>query len=364
MRAEFWNALQMAEGQILTPESIKKVTRVFGEEAGRWAFAQLELRKRAGAKFRDAEKMAFDRESYEMATHEAVAAYHASRFPKQVVVADLTCGLGGDLRALARRGPAFGIDIDGDRLKLAEWNTRGLPVELMNGDCLAAPWKFDYAFADPSRRTLGRRTLDPREFSPDPAFLAEKMRSLALGGLKLSPLLPDVFLESLGPGLEFVSHKGECKEALVWCGRLAEGGRWAVQAESGARLAASSQPKSVATALEFLYDADPSVIRAHALGAFGLSALGDSNGYLTGPTSLESSWLRRYRVLASGPGDLKRTKAVLRGLDAATPEIKVRGAKVDTDRLATELKGSGKRVVSLVIWPIGKSLRHTIVVRD
>jgi len=165
--------------------------------------------------------------------------------------------------------------------------------------------------------------------------------------------------------VQFISFDGECREALVLMGAAAPTGTRAVHVESGASLTPAEAPGAVETPDGFLYDADPAAVRAHALGALcgQLRPLGDSNGYLTGPEEGDSPWLRRYRVLYSGKADPKTTRKMLRDLSAATPELKQRGAGLDLLKERKVYATDGNREVSLVIWKIGKSLRHTIVER-
>jgi hypothetical protein len=63
---------------------------------------QVELRRRARDKFAIADRMFFTRKGLEQATDEQIAAVKAARFPAGQPLADLCCGIGGDLIALAR----------------------------------------------------------------------------------------------------------------------------------------------------------------------------------------------------------------------------------------------------------------------
>lgn len=305
--------------------------------------------------------MLFVREALEQATHERVAEYHASLFPPGALVADLTCGIGGDLIALVARGPAIGFELDQERAECARFNSR---AEVLQGDSLASPWTWDYAIADPSRRVGGRRTLDPDEFEPNPQILAEKMSSLKLGLIKLSPLLPDPFLNSLGSGVEFVSFGGECREALVHCGVEAFSGVRAVHVESAEQLPHKEIENATPEPMGFLYEADPAAIRAHALGSlcesFELVPLGDSNGYLTGNREVESVWLKRYHVLGHGAYDLKRVKGLAsEGVSA----VKSRSKGADASRTEKDLGRNAKGPV-LALYDIGRSLRFVLLHRE
>src|ERR1700746_2210369 len=65
------------------------------------ATAQHELRLAAGAKFGRAMEMLFTRAGYEQSSSEPIARHRAARFGDTSRIADLCCGIGGDLIALA-----------------------------------------------------------------------------------------------------------------------------------------------------------------------------------------------------------------------------------------------------------------------
>lgn len=353
-------ALALAQGKPPTAANIRSVAEVVSPEDAAWAFTQWELRERARAKFPDAERMLFTREALEQATPAAVARYHASMFPRGALVADLTAGIGGDLMALAERGPVVAFESDEERATYAEWNA-GLPVR--RDDAMAAEWQWEYAFCDPSRRRAGRRLSEPEDFSPNPVEVARRMSGLRLGGIKLSPMLSDAFLRNLGDSIEFVSHRGECVEALIWIGTEAKPGRYAVQIAAGgavSRLDASQTLPARRDAAAFVFDADPSAVRAHALGALcaehGLHPLADSVGYLTGEQAAASPWLRGYRVLADAPARERAVREAARRLAARVAEVKSRVP--DTQRFGWVARVvEGERRVTAVLYPRERSVR-------
>lgn len=369
MNAQQTRALDLAKGLESTAANLSRIAGQTSPEASRWAFGQWALRKRARAKFRLADEMLFDRDGLEMASHERVAEYHGSRFPKGECVEDWTCGIGGDLVALGLRGPAFGWESDRVRAACALHNlaVHGLDdpesYGVFTNDSLRYLGGAEYAFCDPSRRTHSQRTLRLDEFMPDPRALAEALRRARLGGIKLTPMLPDRQLEEFGGSLEFVSFGGECREALIWLGSESEPGRSAVQVESGQTLSPGRDPERTIRPDRFLFEADPAAIRAHCLRALceseGVLALADSNGYLTGPARSNSPWLRCFEVLSTPPADLKQTRAELRRLGGGTPVVKSRAQGVDVDKLRKELRGEGEEFV-LIVYPEGKSRRHAI----
>lgn len=370
-------ALELAGS--LTPKQLEKR---FGTEAARWASLQVELRKKARAKFADADAMLFDREALEQATHEAVAKYHSSCFPADAQVVDITAGIGSDLRAF---GKAIGFELDSLRAEYARHNCPHADIRNEDGLAFVLANDAPFIWADPDRRdTKGRRLFDPADYQPDPLDIP---RDRELTGIKLSPLLQDEYLESVGQRIEFVSYRGECREAIAWSGKLIslpvgetlsqtgasvsvanrwglngfEPGIYAVQVETGSVLARAEVYDVESQPGEFIFDTDPAAGRAHALGSFGLPQLGDSPGYLTGPF-VESPWLTAYQVIDDGSFDTKRIKESLRKFGMRVFEVKQRGAGLDPAAVMKQLKTDGEPV-SLIAWRVEKSIRFAIARR-
>lgn len=362
MSPVFLEALALAKGLAPTATHLSRIGRATSPEAARWAFTQWELRKRGAAKFARAHEMLFDRDGLEMASHERLAAYHASRFPEGAKIVEIGCGIGADTIALSRRGSVLAFESDPDRAELARHN---LMVHGVVGTIRSEPWTptvvADYVFADPSRRAHGKRTLEPESFSPDPIEIARTYDEARLVGLKLSPMLPDAFFERFEARLEFVSLGRECREALVWLGsESAAHGTYAVHAESGEVLASHEQHAFSDAPAGWIHEADPAAIRAHALGAFGIASLGDSNGYLTSGGVVESVWLRSYRVLSSGKFGVRELQSALKDVGGGTPEIKQRGTGIDPATLRKQMKLTGTRRVVVLLYPVGKGIRFAV----
>ena len=359
-------ALKLAKGLAPSANNVMRVAAATSQEVSSWAFTQWGLRKRAAAKgFPRADDMLFTPEALEQATHFEVARYHASRFPTGALVADLTCGIGSDLLALAERGPVKGFELMSEKIEFARHNlaVHGFDADLRKGDCMAAEWDFDYAFADPSRRVDGRRTLNPDDFEPNPPKLAERMSRLKLGLMKLSPLLRDDLLVSLGQELAFVSYAGECREALVSCGSEAVAGRFALKVETGEKLPAGEALFMVEEPNAFFYEADPAAIRAHGLASFSMAALGDSNGYLTSDREVRIVWLTGYRVLGAGRFDMKTTRGMLKEAGVGRVVVKSRVSGLDVVRIGKDLAGVGKNEGIVALYPVGKSVRFVLIER-
>ena len=74
------------------------------------ALEQAELRRRARAKFSDADRMLFTREGLEQASGERAARWRARRYGPWPLVADLCCGIGGDSGALSAEHAVVAVD--------------------------------------------------------------------------------------------------------------------------------------------------------------------------------------------------------------------------------------------------------------
>ncbi|MEI7576360.1 MAG: hypothetical protein WCK51_05665 [Armatimonadota bacterium] len=378
----------LADAPSLTP---KQLAAKHGDEAARWALMQFDLRKRATKKYGDlAEDMLFEREALEQASSFAVARYHASQFPQDALVIDLTAGLGGDALALAARGPLIAYENDPTRAELLEFNllrlqnlgSTGIPereVRVADGtQALLEPLTPNsqlstpsYYWTDPDRRSAtGRRLTKPEDYTPNPGDLAAKLKDSKLAGIKLSPLLPDDYLESLceshNGSLEFISHHGECLEAIIWLGtENKKPKRQAVILHPNhqpTRIEATSNPPLQAAHPErYIHDCDPAVVRAHCLGTFGLFQLGDSPGYLTSDDPNPNLAYRTYEVLGSPTKN--QLKAKLQQLNARVFELKQRGTNHDPVKLLKEIKTNGDRPISLIAFRSGNSIRYVLTER-
>jgi hypothetical protein len=359
----FLRALELACGLDPTPNSIEAVSAGTTAEAARWAFGQWELRTRASAKFVRAAEMLFDRSGLEMASHERIAAYRGTRFPKDALVADLTCGIGADSIGLAARGPTVSFDLSPERVTIANWNLRvyGFSESATVSDAKDSMSRAQYVVLDPARRSPKGARVSPAEFSPNPWELADQLAEKRLAAMKLGPGVSDDLLRKLGPGVEFWSFGGECREACVWTGIEADPFIGAVHVETGERLPRLPVGEFVMSPRRYLMDADPAAVRADALGNFGLAGLGSSHGYLTGDELRPCAWLRCYEVLGDSKGDLKSLKGVLRELRASAFEVKSRSS-VDGARLLRELGPTDRGLlpVSVVAYQVGKSVRFAL----
>jgi SAM-dependent methyltransferase len=86
------------------------------------ALTQQALRMVARAKFSRADAMLFTRAGLEQASSEATSAHAAARYPAGALVADLCCGIGGNLISLGAGRRVLAVDLDPVSLAFARHN--------------------------------------------------------------------------------------------------------------------------------------------------------------------------------------------------------------------------------------------------
>jgi SAM-dependent methyltransferase len=358
-------------------------------DLARAALATSFARRRAAAagKFERGGSMFFTRAGYEQATSDAVARYRADRFAGLDVVADLCCGIGSDSIALARRaGSVHAFDLDPDALACAAGNVRAAGVEgkvrLMLADAARVPLdRASAAFADPSRRHGRDRVLDAAEYSPPLASLLARACELPESRLciKVAPgidlsdpsikgALGDAALEA-----EFISERGTCKEAALWCGAFArdDGARRATAIDSdGAHVfdGDRSVAATVSPVRAFVGEPDPALIRAGLIGAYSSArnwhVLDRRVAYLTTDVTDRSHdpfvrWYRVRDVLAFG---VKRIREYLRERAIGRLVVKTRAFPLKPDEIVALLKPRGPERATLIVTTIQE--KKTAIVCD
>src|SRR5499427_6294632 len=188
------------------------------------ALAQHELRLRARAKFRRAMDMYFTRAGLEQASAEVIAGHRTARYAGAGLVADLCCGIGGDLTALAAGRRALAVDRDPLHLRMALANAgaygAAADVTAVAADVRGLRLRgVDAVFIDPARRA-GERRLRAGDSEPPLAWCLGLVRAVARVGIKAAPGLPR---DAVPPGweLEFIAVGRDLKEAVAWSPALA-----------------------------------------------------------------------------------------------------------------------------------------------
>jgi hypothetical protein len=321
-------------------------------------YQQARLRQRAAARFERAAQLYFTTEGLEQASSAPVARHRAARLAALGPVADLACGCGGDLLALAARTPTLGIDRDPLRLAMAAENLRvcGLAAHatLREADLCQLtrddlPGQLGGIFYDPARRRAGRRLHADAAYDP-PVELARRWRpGVPLLGIKVAPGCDLAALPAdLAGEVEFVSLDGALKEATLWSGEASRPGRRATlldRAGHAVTLEDAAPPAPLVGAPQaWLFEPDPAVIRAGLVttvaARLGARQLDAQIAYLTGDAAPASPFVRAWRILEWAPFSLKRLRRALRARGAGAVTVKKRGSPLDTDALARDLSGT------------------------
>ncbi len=392
----------LASASALPEDRLVRITtlrRKFPPEIVQVAVEQLELRRRAKAKFSNAASMFFTPEGLEQSTSESLAAYRASRFPLNSPILDACCGIGGDAVALSRRARVLSVDSDPAVAFCAQHNvalsqkevgdrsqTEVLCANAISLD-LAALRKNDvqFAFFDPSRRADSRaggrkRVANSREYSPPLSWTNHLREHFAGTAVKVSPAIDDETLLATGGRVEFISDRGECKEAALWFDDLAKDfpslppiSYEMIGFQSDAKYSATllrpgtppvtlhpfeCPPILLSDPQEWLYEPDPAVIRAHLLpelgSIIGASLIDFSIAYMTASKEIEIPFASSYKIIETLPFNFKLIQAKLRQLGGKITVVKKRGVIHEPDQVRKSLKPCGEAEYTLVLTHRGE----------
>lgn len=347
-----------------TPEIFEQISKYKGSELGlqaslrrqfpddmvRAAVSIHELRQRAAVKFTRADRLWLDRKGLEQATSEAVALYKAKRFEGEVW--DLCCGIGGDASALAVQCQVTAVDLNPAaclRTKLnAEVYDVADRVETVCQDVLQTPISSGLVHIDPDRRPgSGGRVSRLEDYVPGLEFLNEMMPRCRGGAIKISPA------SNFGgkfptAEVELISYHGECKEATIWFGELAQESPFrATVLPAGESIAGHPLQAAVPVVPldRYVYDPDPAVVRAGLVDVLaeklGLSRLDASEEYLTSSDCVFSPFVQTFETVTEMPNNDRELKAWVRSAGIGQIEIKCRHLSVQADTVRRKLPLTG-----------------------
>ena len=387
--------LAASSAEIASGGSLAVATRLrrdYPAELVAAAMAQRELRLAARAKFSRAADMLFTRAGYEQSSSEAVARYRAGRFGDARLVADLCCGIGGDLVALAAGREVLAADRDVAHARLAVHNAGVYGVA---GNVTAAVGDvrelrlgaLDAVFIDPARRA-GARRFAAGDSEPTLAWCLALVGVVPGVCVKAAPGLPAELIPD-GWEAEFVADGRDLKEAVLWSGTLAGTGRRATVLTAGAghpdgaggaetlstapsepvaaavhsMTAVPGEPVPVAAPGEYLLDPNPAITRAGLVEDLARALAGVAGGtagpvvakidpriaFLTTERPVRTPFARTLRVLDSAPWNEKRFAVRLRELDIGAVDIRRRGLAGDVDAIRRRLRLTGTRRATVVI---------------
>lgn len=363
-------AMQMAPREEDFLPAFTRLSKEFPAELARAALEIAILRREAAGKFPFAERMFFTREALEQASSWEVCTYRAERYRGFERLADLSCSIGSDTLALAKISPTVGIDYDWRRLTLARANARALWLAGRAGFAqadLRAGLPLDHKgragrrtalFFDPGRRRGGRRMRSVRAYAPPLEVVERWLPYFPALGVKISPGVDLRETAAYEAEVEFISLRGQLKEAVLWFGPLRSASRRATVLPEAVSLTERDLPQygegeglGLSEPLGYLYEPDPAILRAGLVAVvgrqLGARQLDAEIAYLTGEEWVETRWARGWRIEGWMPFSLKRLRAALRERGVGRVTVKKRGSPLTPEALIRDLrlKGNEERVV-------------------
>jgi SAM-dependent methyltransferase len=326
------------------------------------ATAQHELRLAARPKFSRAMRMLFTRPGLEQASSEAAARHRAGRYAGAGYgrLADLGCGIGGDLIALAAGREVLAVDRDPAHVRMAEYNAgvyeaaggvRTSQADVRDVDLGGV----DAVFTDPARRGPGGggRRFRAGESEPPLEWCFALESRVPAVGIKAAPGLPAGVVPA-GWETEFVADGRDLKEAVLWSPALATAPARATILPEGHTLLPEPGPEvPVAAPGAYLLDPNPAVTRAglvedlaRRLGAWKIDP---RIAFLSSGTDLRTPFARTLRVVESAPWNEKDFARRLRALGIGSADLRRRGLAGDVDQIHRRLKLAGPNRATVVL---------------
>jgi len=356
---------QLAKTPIRPENHLPVITQIRRQLPKERAHAVLEtviLRQRAVTKFNQAGGMYFTREALQQASAEVVSAYRARRYLTAGFnrVADLACGIGGDALSLATYIHVIGVDWNPLRLAMAQENVRlygnshrfhPLQADLEE----LSPLSVEALFFDPSRRDQhGRRLYSVEDYRPPLSFLKSWREQVPNQGAKIGPGVNYSQIPSEAE-VEFISVKGEVREAVLWFGELrtSAGRRATLLPGEHTLIDEPIEPVLPTAPKRYLYEPDGAVIRAHLVeqlaNRLGANKIDLDIAYLTSDQPKATPFARCFILEDAFPFQLKRLRHYLRKRRIGRVTIKKRGSPLEPDVLRQRLRlvGDEHRIVFL-----------------
>ena len=371
--------IRLAAELTADPSSLVRLTanlrKSLSAEQAHLVLEQIELRRRAKEKFAAAETMFFAPKALMQASDEVIAAYKAARFPVGGVFADLCCGIGGDLLALAEQGICVGVDRDATLVHLAQRNcdvTGRVGGRAVVADAATFPVQ-DFAawHIDPDRRPSGKRTTQVDFYEPPREVLEELLTKNPQAAIKLAPAAEVPVHWEQAAEREWLESRGECRQQVAWFGALArqpgEKAATIVDSRGSPRTVRGRGEGPVPIAKNigrYVYEPAAAVLAARLTQVLcdehKIAAVSSKAMYLAGDSLVKDFALAGFEVLDVLPLDERLLKAWLRQRGIGRLEVKKRGCDVEPEKLRKRLGGEGDEAASLLVCPLGEKV-HAIV---
>lgn len=293
-------------------------------------FEMAKCRIKARKKFGEmANHLFFDEEALRYATPPEIAEYRARRINGRKI-ADICCGVGMQLMYFSKYAEkVIGVEIDGDRVKMAKLNLEVFGAEnfeIIQGDALSREIfdriDADCIFCDPSRSPQEeKRTFET--LSPNPAKVYEmySKKSDAIA-FELPPQMREEEIKIEGER-EYTSLNFDLNRLALYTGELASCDVAAVSLPSEERVSNEDEEIEMEARnkiADYIYEVDRTIIKAGLLknlaGKIGfdgfLLQLKERRTLLTSSNTYKSSFLRAYKVADTCDFDIKKINRVLK----------------------------------------------------
>jgi SAM-dependent methyltransferase len=365
----------LAEAVALNPQEkdflqhFEALSRKFPRDLARAALETAILREEASGKFPFAERMYLTRDALEQASNWEVSIYRCKRFQSFEQVVDLGCSIGGDTLALSRVTSVVGIDIDQLRLAMARANAQAIypfsSITFFQADITkhlpVCPHPRLGLFFDPARRRDGSRIYSIHDYQPPLEILEKWLPQYPTIGVKISPGVNLDEVRGFKAEVEFVSLRGELKEALLWFGSLKTTqrratvlpGPYTLEEDFVYSKEEDRERLPLVEPCKYLYEPDPSILRSKLVSKLGeiigAAQLDHDIAYLTADSFVETPSARCWEVEDWFPFGLKRLRTYLRERGVGKVVVKKRGSPLQPEALIRDLrlKGEKERVIFL-----------------
>ncbi len=322
----------------------------------------IRIQKKIAGKISDNERYLFTEKSGQQSTSTIVSEYHKEKFCDYKRIADLCCGSGMDLIKIAEgKEKVWAVDLDEVTLETARYNCQ--QDKLSNIEfCKMKAEDFienvEAAFIDPDRRVSNKRQIRVEDYSPNLNDIIRLQQRIPDMICKFSPAINYKAIHLDIPfSWEFISERGELKEALLCLGGLASRhyGRAAVAADKNLIITSDmTESKAISEIGEYLFEPDPAVIRAGLITQLahklGLTRIDPDLALLSGNDRVDSDWVNQYKVLDVQKYNFKGFKKYLSENKIGKLVIKTRGfpESVENFRKKLKLKGSFSALIFIL----------------
>ncbi len=359
-----------------TLKMLQRLRQQISVGRSRLVVEQSELRNRARHKFHRHDQMFFTAKGLQQATSENLATYKSNRFKSAIEVADLCCGIGGDLIAFSESYPTTAVDRDSVSCLFAMANcqvcareTGPLSVQVKQADIADVRFAENCSIhIDPDRRPADIRTVDPEHCEPRLDQVTSIIARHPHVALKLAPAAKLNFAAPVHLQREWIGDPRESKQQVCWFGDLIDGTHARVATVVGDSGEVLSQyggycpvqnqiplDADISSEIEvnsYIYDVHSTLIASGLFDQFarqfGLKRVSPAIAYLIG-SKISHGLAARFRIMDSCAADRKRIESMLRSFDIGDLEFKCRGIDLATQHRYAKLKLLGTQRRTLFI---------------